>query len=323
MYEFRKASRTAEQMASDKAELAEIFNVVKKDDGSLDKTGVMELKKHEMALGEIIFQLLSDTTLTTDPTPLLVDTIDANITDDYVWQEITSALRVVDRAYGSKPQSQRLSFSEFSMTTSPREMVVEVPLEQIASGRYNPALISDVMNEARTRFTLGMILDAIDAGVTAGNDRSGKAGYTVRYTGLTQANLDNAIDGLMDEGQTPTLFGRWLALTPIRGFAGWATMGSEAALREIEQRGLVGSYHSMPIVTLQDKWNKRTSSHVLRYDRVYMAGGQKGAMYMRKNLGFLDFAEVLPAEGVFRVGVRWEDGVFVWDKYQYRIITVS
>lgn len=324
MSEFRMASRTPEEIATAQQDIKSAFSVVKNPDGSVNRKGVQELKKNEMELGELIVQLVNDQMLMTDPTPFMVDVVDGTFGDDYLYQEVTSSLRVVDRAYGTKPQSQRLSFTEFSISTTPKELVVEVPLEQIATGRYDPALITSVMAETKIRYTVGAILDALDAGVPSAADRSGQAGYNLRYAGLTAANLDKALDGLMDQGYSPTVFGRHLALVGIRGFAGWATTGSDAALREFETRGMVGTYHGAPIVSIQERFSRRYLGQVIRYDRVYVASNAqpKGALFMRKDLSFLDFAEVLPAEGVFRVGMRWEDGLLVWDPYQYRIITI-
>lgn len=325
MSEFRMASRTPEEIATAQQDIKSAFSVVKNADGTVNRKGVSELKKMEMELGELIVQLVNDQMLMTDPTPYFVDVVDGTFGDDYLYQEVTSALRVVDRAYGSKPQSQRLNFSEFTISTTPKELVVEVPLEQIATGRYDVATITSIMAETKIRYTVGAILDALDVGVPATGDRSGKAGYNLRYSGLTAANLDKAVDGLLDQGFSPTIFGRHLALVGIRSFSGWATSGSDAALREFETRGMVGTYHGAPIVNIQERYSRRYLGQVIRYDRAYVASNAqpKGAIFMRKDLSFLDFAEVLPAEGLFRVGMRWEDGLLVWDPYGYRIIEVA
>lgn len=323
MHQFKKASMSADEMVTARENIAEAFNVVKGEHGKLDRAGVKKLKEMEWELGELIIQTVNDTVALTDPTPFFADVMQGDIRNQYVWQEVSSALRVVDRARGTKPQSQRLSWTEYGIKTSAKEIMVEVPLEQLASGRYDAALIADVMAEAINRYKVGQVLDLLDAGVTAGNDRSGQSGYTRRYTGLTAANLDNAIDGLMDEGMMPTIFGRWLALTDIRSFAGWATTGSDAALREFEQRGMVGSYHGAPIVVLADKYNRRTGGHVIRYDRAYVASGQKGMIWMEKDNSFLNFADTNVAESVYRVRIAFEFGALVHDPFQYRIITVS
>lgn len=323
MHQFKMASRSEEQLALAEATIAEAFEVVKGKGGTYDRAGARKLKDMEWELGELIIQVMNDRVALTDPTPLMVDVIDGELGDDYVWQEVTSSLRVVERAYGSKPTSQRLNFTEFDIKTTPREVVVEVPLEQIASGRYTPGMISEVMADTVNRYRISNVLDSIDAGVTAVADRTGKSGYVLRYTGLTEANLDNAVDGLLDEGEGATIYGRHIALAPIRQFAGWSTMGTDAALREFETRGMVGSYNGANVVSLRDRWSRRVNAHLIRADRLYMANAIKGAVHLRRNVSFLDFAEVLPAEGLFRVGTRIEDGTLVWNPYQYRILTVA
>ena len=320
---FKTASRSAEEMklASDK--IVEAFSVIKNKDGSVNKSGIQQLDAMKWQLAELIVQLMQDQVTLTDPTPFMAEVLTGDIRNQYVWQRVESAIRVVDRAYGSKPQSQRLSFTEYGMTRSHKEVIVEVPLEEIASGRYNPALISEVMAEAVRNHKITALLDALDAGITAVADRTGKAGYVLRYTGLTEGNLKNAINGLQDEGFAPTIFGRHIALAGIAEFPGWSSNGSEAALREIEQRGMVGSYRGANIVSLRDNFNRRTNAHVIRNDRIYMASGQKGMIWMDEDVSFLDFAEVLPAEGVFRVGTRFQYGILRHDPYQYRVITVA
>jgi len=323
MLQFKTASQTPEEMKLATDKIIEAFQLVKGPGGEVSRAGMNELKKFEFELGELIFQQVNNVVATTDPTPFLVDVQEGDIRNQYVWQEVASSLQVVDRAYGTKPLSQSLTFSEFGIKTTSKEIVVEVPLEKIASGRYNPGLIAEVIAEAINRYRISFILDNLDTGVTSGADRTGKGGYTVRYTGLTEANLKNAVNGLMDEGVTPTIYGRHIALTPIQAFAGWATTGSDASLREFETRGMIGTFLGAPIVSLKDNFSRRTNSHVIRNDRVYLANGNNKAIYMRKDMSFLDFAEVLPAESVYRVGTRLEDGLLVYDKYGYRIITVS
>jgi len=323
MIQFKTASRTGEEMKLAQAKVAEAFNQVKGTDGKLNKLGVRQLKEMEWELGELIIQLMDDTVATTDPTAFLVDVMSGDIANEYVWQEVSAALRIVDRANGSKPNSQRLTFSEYQIHTAGKELVVEVPLEQVASGRYNPALIAEVMAEAVTRWRIGFVLAGLDAGVPSAVDRSGASGFSLRYTGMTEGNLKNAVNGLLDESETPAIFGRHVALAAIQGFAGWATSGSDAALREFETRGMVGQYLGAPIISLRDRFSKRTNSHVIPANRAYLSSGTKGAILMEKDVSFLNFSEVLPAESVYRVGIRMDLGLLVYDPYQYRIITVT
>jgi hypothetical protein len=164
------------------------------------------------------------------------------------------------------------------------------------------------------------VLDGIDAGVPAATaDRSGVSGFTLRYSGLTDTNLEKALDGLKDDGEAPSIFGRHTALYPaIRGFNGW----SQDGLREFEVRGVTGVYQGSPIVTLIDKFSRKHGNHVIRNDRVYIAGGAKGAVLAEIDLSFLNYAETDPRVGVFTTGMRMEEGLLVWNPYAYRIIEV-
>lgn len=316
---FRTASRTADEMKTAKEALNDEFSIVRGANGSLNRKAVKELEDSKWELAELIIQLIDDEVAATDPTPFLAEVVSGDIRNEYIWQEVTSDLRVVTRAYGTKPTSQRLQFTEFPITTTHREVVVEIPLEEVASGRVTPQLVSEVMADTIIRFRISNLLDSLDAGVASGADRSGVAGYTLRYSGLTAANLDKAIDGIMDESEDPTIFGRHIALAPaIRGFSGYADLTQ----KEFDERGVIGRYHGANIVSLRDKYSRRAGSHVIRSDRAYLASGTKGAIFMEKDVSFLDFVEIIPRTSTFTVGTRIEDGLLVWDPFQYRIIEV-
>lgn len=316
---FQTASRSFEDLTAAYAELDDIFNIVKGRNGKKNPSAVKKLEEERYDIAELILNLINDTYILTDPTPLFVDVIDGDIRNDYLWRELDSNLRVVNRSYGTKPLSQRLTFREYSISTSMKELAVEIPLEEIAAGSTTASQVTQAIANAIKRYRVGTVLDGIDAGVTAGADPTGQAGYTLRYTGFTQANLDKAIDGLRDDNDTATVFGRHITLQPtLRGFSGW----SEAITDELQRRGVLGQYLGANIVTLKDGFSVVDNSHVIRRDRVYIAGGVKGAYWMQKDVNFLNWAMVDPRTSTFGVGTRLEDGMLVYKPSRYRIIEV-
>lgn len=320
MIQFKTASRSTDELKSAKAELDEMFSVVKGKNGRINPKGVKEIEDARYDLAELMIQLVSDTVLMTDPTPFLVDVVDGNFGDDYAWQEMDAALRVVSRSYGTKPLSQRLTFKEYTMSTSGKEIAVEVPLEDVAAGRVTASMVTDAIADAVNRYRIVSILDALDAGVPSGADHTGLAGYTLRYSGLTQANLDKALDGLLDESESPAIFGRHTALAPaIRGFTGWA----DTTQAIFDLRGMIGTYHGAPVVTLRDQYHKREAGHLLSNKKVWIASGTKGAKFMSKDVSFLNWSVVDARTSTFGTGMRIEDGLLVTDAYQYRIITIA
>jgi hypothetical protein len=317
MLQFKTASRSAEEMKTASQTLDEVFSKVKGANGSVNKKAVRELEENRFEIAELIIQLLNDTMLLTDPTPYLADVVSGDISNQYVWQEPNSTLRVVSRSYGTKPVSQRLTFKEYSISTVGKEIAVEVPLEEVATGRITPSMITEAMATAMNRDKIKTLLDAIDAGIPSGNDHTGKAGYTLRYSGLTADNLDHALDGLMDDSESPVIIGRHIALAPaIRSFTGW----SNETLRELEIRGMIGTYHNAPIVTMKDTVGSRYGDHVISATKAYVACGTKGAKLMNKDVSFLNWATVDPRTSTFGVGTRLEYGVLVFDPYKYRVI---
>jgi hypothetical protein len=317
MPQFKTASRSFSDLNTAKQELNDIFGIVQGANKKIVPSAVRKLDENRYEIAELILTLINDTYLVTDPTPLLVDTVDGDIKNDYVWREMDSNLRVVSRGYGSKPLSQRLTFKEYSISTSMKEIAVEIPLEEIAAGSTTASQVTDAIANAILRYRIAAVLSGIDAGVTAGADRTGVAGYTLRYTGMTQANLDKAIDGLLDESDAPTVFARHIALQPaIRSFTGF----SDDVTEEMFRRGVIGQYHGANVTTLKDGFSKVDNSHLIPKNRVYLAGGQKGAKWMQKDVSFLNWSMVDPRTSTFGVGTRLEDGMLMFDPYRYRIV---
>lgn len=319
MKKFRTASRTADEMKVAKTDLnASLVDVLRGTDGKLNRRGMQKIHDNRFDLAETIIQLINDEVTTTDPLPFLVDEETGDIRNNYVWQRMTAGLRVVNRAYGSKPLSQRFTFNEFGVVTTPREINVEIPLEEIASGRITASLVAEQMAFAINRYRISNVLNMLDVAVPGSTaDHTNLSGYTLRYTGLTKANLDNALDGLLDETDVPTIMGRHIALYPaIRNFAGW----SQLTTTEFEIRGQIAQYLGCPILKLQDGFSLITGTHVIRNDRVYVAGSQKGAIHITKDLSFLDYAVVDERTATFSTGIRLEDGLLMHNPYLYRIL---
>lgn len=318
---FQKASWDKTKIENCRAELDNLFfEAVGKGEKRMNPHAVDTLNKDRIEIAATIVNLIQQEVVNVDPLPFLVNEVTGDIRNNYVWQELDSSLRVVSRSYGSKPLSQRLSFKEIAMSTTMKEVGVEVPLEEVFGGRITPSLAASEMALAIARFRIGNTLDLIDAAVPATtNDRTGVSGYTLRYvesTTLTQANLDKAIDGLQDNGGDVTVLGRHVAMAPsIRHFTGFGLNTTD----ELAIKGVIGTYHGANIVTLKDPYVRRTADHLIRKDRMYLSSGTKGALYMTKPVDFLNYAFVDARTATFGTGIRLEDGVLMYDPYQYRV----
>lgn len=321
MWNFRTGSWTSDKLTAAKQELDNIFyETVRDGKGGFNRRSVEKVEAARFDIAELIIKIVEETFILSDPIPMLCDQQTGALGDKKVFQELDSALRVVNRAPGSKPISQRLTYKEWAILTSMKETAVEIPLEQVAVGRIQPSVVAEQMAIALQRDRIATVLSAIDSAVDAVADRTGSTGYNLRYAGWTQANFDNAIDGVLDDDQTPTVFGRHVALAPtIRGFTGF----SQDYLTELNRYGIIGQYHGAAITTLKDQYNKFTGDHVIPKDRVYVAGGTKGAIIEDRDASFLDYVDVNPRTASFAAGRRVAYGVLVWDKYRYRVLTQS
>jgi hypothetical protein len=319
--EFRKANWTPDKLQAAKDEFDNIFKEhVIGERGQFNKRSVSALHEARFDLGELFIHIVEETFLTTNPLSLLVSETTGNLGDIEIFRQQNSALRMVNRAIGSKPISQRLTFREWNIVTSQKEVNVEIPLEKVAAGSITPSIVATNMAIAVLRGRISTALQAIDDAVDATPDRSGLSGFNLRYTGFTQSNLDNAIDGVMDEGGTPTVFGRHTTLAPmIRGFSGFGLENLDI----LTERGIIGSYHGANIVTIADEYNKYSADHIIRNDRIYVASGRKGAILKSVDVNFLNYVTVDERTATFMAGTRVDEGVLVWDKYAYRVITRS
>jgi hypothetical protein len=325
MREFKVAKWSPDKIKDCRTDLDNMFREeLGYGNGSkMNMHGVKRIGDNRVDIAETIMQLVQNEIDTIDPLPFLVRQVEGDIRNDYVWQELTGTLRVTDRAYGTTPMSQRLYFHEYSMKTAMREVAVEFALEEVFAGRMTPSLAATEMATAIVRNRIALVLDALDAGVPSQADRTGVSGYNLRYTvsgALSAAVLDKAIDGLRDEGDSATVFGRHVRLWPdMRAFSSW----SDNITEDFQLRGQIGNYRGANLVTLKDPQGRRAESHLIPLNKVWVAGSEPGAIYMNKPVSFLNYAEVHPREAVFSTGVRVEDGVKVFDPDRYRIITIT
>lgn len=330
MLTFRKGSKGVDWATAAKTELDNMFReAVGFGEKKMDPYGVQKIDAERVDIGQTIVKLVNEEIETINVLPLLVDEVTGDIRDDYMWQELDGGLRVVDRSYGTKPISSRLTFKEHGMKTSHKEIAVHIPLEEVFSGRLTPAMAIAEMALTINRYRVSLVLSAIDAAIPSAADRTGLSGYTLRYTSasaLTQAVVDKALDGLQDENESATIFGRHIALFPaMRAFTVGNGVADRSAIadNELFARGVIGQYHGANIVTLRDPYAKRFQEHLIAKNKVWITASRRGAIYMRKDVSFLDYTVVDPRSSTFEQGIRLEDGVMMTDPYLYRIVTIT
>lgn len=321
MPEFKTGNWTREKLESAKQELDNIFKeAVVGPGGKFNRRSVQAIHEARFDIADLIINIVDETFLLSDPLPLLVQNTTGNLGDIELFREQSSALRMVNRAIGSKPISQRLQFKEWNIVTAQKEVAFECPLEKVAAGSITPSVVATNMAITMIRDRITTTIQAIDDAVTAVPDRTGLSGWNLRYTGMTQPNIDKAIDGVLDEADTPTVFGRHATIAPvIRDFTGFG----QENLDILTARGIIGSYHGAAIVTAKDQFSKYAGSHVIRNDRLYVASGTKGAISKTVDVGFLDYVTVDERTATFAAGRRVEYGTLVWDPYRYRVVTAS
>jgi hypothetical protein len=323
MPNFRTGNWTAEQLRDAKKDLNEAFAPIAeaKSLAKVSTAAMREIEDNKYEIAELVVTVINEQIAQANPLPLIVEEVTGDWRNNYVWSEIQKKLRVDLRSPGSKPLSQfPFSWSEYGMDVQMREVAVELPLELIATGKVTPAMVAETIAQGVLREKISRITEAVSDAITAVPDRTGQSGYVLRYSGFTQPNLDKAIDGLADESDSATVFGRYITLQPtLRAFTGW----SDEQNGEIMARGVIGQYHGANILALRDQYGKVWGgSHFLADDKVWVVGGQKGAIHMTQDVSFLNWAEVSTKYASFGTGFRYQDGTLVFDPYRYRILDV-
>jgi hypothetical protein len=324
MENFRMGMWTAEELKTAKEELDNCFAPVREaglKGGKIPANVYKKLEEDKFEIAELIVTVINESVVQGNMLPLIVDEVSGDWRNDYIWTELQKSLRVDLRSPGSKPLSQLpFTWSEYGMEVTQREVAVEVPLELLATGKVTASMVADVIAQGVLRDKITRVTNKISDEITAIDDRTGESGYGLRYSGLTKANLDKAIDGMADEGDGISFFGRYIKMIPtLRTIL--AAEFNEEITGEVFRRGIVGDYHGARFIAIKDQFSKEWGNdHFLRSDLVWGVGARKGAIHMTQDVSFLNWSEVSSKYASFGTGFRYQDGTLVHDPYRYRVI---
>jgi hypothetical protein len=312
MFKLRTASRSADQIQEARQALNEAY----KHFSSVGELAADTEFVHKSAV--LIRQLARDIWKGTDPTPLFFDRREGVGLGNWLEiKEFVNTARVVRRSLGGKPKTITPHMKKFPVMLQDFRLDFAVELEQVLTGQMEPAIFADYMADAIGRHYQRAALGAIDAAVQLGTlDQYGLACRTNIGGVLNQVALDGALARLGDANPDVTIAGRYSALFPMLGFAGYA----DAALEEMRAAGMIGTYLGAKVIVLRDTYNPFFNESTIRRDRVFLVGGEKGGTFFEEDMSILDYETVDQEELHQRIGTKLRSTFFVQKPWKYHVI---
>lgn len=308
----RVAKRTKDELAEAKAALNAAFDKFK---------SVGEIAANPefcFTVAELIRQLVVDEFNLTDPTPLFVNRASAELGQTIELEEYVNAMRMTRR----HPGSQALAFSpikrKYPIVTREYDLPFSIDLEKVIRRQLTPAIFAEHAAQALSRVWVNTVLTTIDAAAT-GVDHYGRALRFTKVGDVDQTTLDSALRALGDVNSDIFIAGRYFALQPITGFAGFSNL----ALEEIRQTGLVGYYKGAKVVMLRDDFNWWTKEISIPSNRIYIGGSNKGAWLHERNVAALNYQVLDQEKADLKTGFRVDFGVTVVQPWKYRVVELD
>ena len=308
----RQAKLTPDELQANKDRLNEAVS---------QYTSVGELAadtKFLFQMAQLVRQIAVDTFELTDPTPLFVNRVSADLGDTIELEETVNTMKAVRRHPGSHPLAFTPTKRKFPITTVQYDLPFAMDLEKIIRGQLDASVFADHAAEAMSRVFVETTINAIDAAAT-GNDHYGRAQGSSVATAIDAATLDTAVQTLGDVNSEIFIAGRYFTLFPILGFSGYA----DVALEEIRRNGMLGTYKGARIVVLRDDFNFFYNAATIPDDKLYLGGARKGAWLHERDVSALEYQSLDPEKAWLKTGFRLDFDVTVLQPWKYHVITIT
>lgn len=269
-------------------------------------------------MAQLVRQIAVDIFELTDPTPLFVNRVSADLGDTIELEETVNTMKAVRRHPGSHPLAFTPTKRKFPISTVQYDLPFAMDLEKIIRGQLEASVFAEHAAEAMSRIFVETTLSAIDAAAT-GNDYYGRAQSSSVATAIDLTTLDAAIRTLGDVNSDLFIAGRFFTLFPILGFAGYA----DQALEEIRRNGMIGTYKGAKIVVLRDDFNFYYNTASIADDKIYLGGSRKGAWLHERDVSALEYQSLDPEKAWLKSGFRLDFSVTVLQPYRYHVITIT
>jgi hypothetical protein len=313
----RTASRTKDDMDEAIATLNEKFN-------SYKSIGALQADQEFVyKAGELVRQLAEDMFLMSDPTDLIYERrAGPQLGQWYEFEEHVNTARVVQRSLGGKPRVFTPHKKKYEIQPEDWRVDFGFKLELIGTGQIDVRVWVEQMADAISRYYVEQGLNALDIACAAGvEDAHGRPVRTVvNADDVTTTGINEALRRLGDVNPDTMIIGRYYALYPL--FSMDSSL-SEVSHEEFRQRGAIGRFRGATVVVLRDSYNPFYKKASVPVDRIYIAGGEKGAVLSETNMSSFNYSTVDPEELHFRVGTKGRTSFDVFKPWKYHVIEIA
>ena len=146
-------------------------------------------------------------------------------------------------SYGAAVRMSRPQFTNYTITTTPKEVGLDLELTQIQVGKYSPSELAEYTGKVIQAWRNYLLFTTTISGMAIYS--SGGAQYVSGAT-LSATDMNKAIGTITDEGDVGLIVGRRKAIQALASQnAGMAW--SDASKDEFKNTGQVGSYAGIPV----------------------------------------------------------------------------
>ena len=274
------------------------------------------------AIAEKVLEKVQRAVKLYNPIPLMFDVKKGQLGKTVEAHEIQGG-RVYNYSYGGFRKISVLKHVTYTVSTTPKGIHFEIPLEQLKSGRYTTADLVFAATQAVLRNKIYLAYTTYTGAYTSGGDYTTNAGGTA----VTATVLNDAIDAVADmDTNSITVVGRYSALTPISDFQNSTSWNSysDKTLDEIKKQGYLATYRGANIIRLpyvkDDIYATEpfgtSSIFVISNDRVFNRYSEVTPLQRR--------AWISNEDGKFHMIFEFEDGAAIWKtQYGNRIYNVG
>jgi hypothetical protein len=308
----RQATRTRDEISEAKKALNESFLQYKK------AGEIFADPKFVFEVAELVRQIAVDQFMLSDPTPLFVNRKDAALGETVEIEEVVNTMKAVRRSPGAGALAFTPSKRKYSLTTSQYDLPFFIDIEKVLRRQQEASVFADHAAQALSRLFVETTVNAISA-ACVGTDHYGRNLNANVATTVTDVVLDGVLRSLGDVNSDVVIAGRFYALFPITGFSGY----SDVALEEIRKNGIIGTYKGARVVVLKDDYNFYYGSASIPDNKIWLAGADKGAWLLERNVSALDWQDVDAEKTQIRSGFRTDFSVTVLQPWKYRTVTIT
>jgi len=323
MYNFVKASVERPQHELDSM-LADLNTAALE---ILNRGGVTAFANADTWRGEtaaLVQEAVENVFRLTDPTPLFMERRSLSHGNTYEFLRLINTFRAVEYAPGSDPEIFSPRKGRYPIKTASHQLNWGIDIEALYTGQHTIATFVEFAAQALVRHYTESVLTAVDAATQTpfmGDPlRTIAAGANVQ-----KAEIDLALRRMYKYNNGVTIFGTRNSLYPLYEMG--ADIGGDAAKEELLRRGVIGAYRGARLVELVDEYNPYYESFTKvggsgkdMSQFLFLSAGNKGAVFLEKDLSMLDWEVVSPRAARWEQGIRFEHGSLVHSPWMFHTI---